>query len=541
MKKILSLTLALVMVLATFSIAISFTSATENEEKDYIDATLNEVSIDGELYYETGKWNTMKAHSSDASASQLDKATIVTPGTPDTAEYVMDKKASGCTIGAAWSMSEKMVFFGFATNEPIQSVVIEIGGKTAELDATISESVTGVVGGLAKIDITETILEMALPIEGLELYENEKYVYTNLKITVNGKSDDAFDGILQFTDYSANFVFNSVNRTVQEDRGTLGANAQPTISDDYVITLLDNVVDATNSRVYLGLRPDATITLGKNFAYEFDMTVNAMPTALPFNGGPSKLQVESPDAHMWCLVRTAYNEMFYFNIINHPNYGICMLVQTEVKTGTAFDEKIEPGQAKLVKLGCEEGEKFTLKIEWFEGNTVAISVNNKEITKIENAVAYSPNLGSTIGLLMFNTGRTDSIAPTEKIDVDISNLSVGLLNAEYDKDALLELGADITPEGDTPSGDTPSGDTPSGDTPSGDAPTGDAPSGDAPTGDAPAEDDESANDATSGDTDSSDDETEKKSGCGSSLAGIGIFASLGLALTAVAATKKKKD
>lgn len=464
----------------------------------------------------------MKAHSSDNYASHADKATIVTPGTPDTAEYIMDKKASGCTIGAAWSMSEKMVFFGFAANEPIQTVVIEIGGKTAELDATISESVTGVVGGLAKIDITETFLEMALPIEGLELYENEKYVYTNLKITVNGKSDDAFDGIIQFTDYSANFVFNSVNRTVQEDRGTLGVNAQPTISDDYVINLIDNVVEANNARVYLGLRPDATITLGKNFACEFDMTVNEMPTAMPFNGGPSKLLVESPDAHMWCLIRTAYKEMFYFNIINHHDYGICMLVQTEVKTGTAFDEKIEPSQATLVKLGCEEGEKFTLKIEWFEGNTFVISVNNKEIKKLENTITYSPNLGATIGLLMFNTGRTDPIAPTEKIDVDISNLSVGLLNAEYDKDALLELASNK-------------------DTEEGDAPTGDAPSGDAPTGDAPTEDDESANDATSGETDSSDDETEKKSGCRSSLAGIGIFASLGLALTAVAATKKKKD
>ncbi len=91
--------------------------------------------------------------------------------------------------------------------------------------------------------------------------------------------------------------------------------------------------------------------------------------------------------------------------------------------------------------------------------------------------------------------------------------------------------ADPTPApgGDTPSGDTPSGDTPSGDTPSGDTPSGDT-SNDNTTTQAPE---------TEAPTTQAPTTTEKKSGCGATVALIPVMiVTLGAAAVAL---KKKED
>ena len=546
MKKTLLVMLALIMTFATVISTVSLVSANTDASADvkYMDASLNEVEVDGEITLTNGK----------PTAYGEDGISITSPCEAPTAEFALETFVENAYVGAAWSQTEGNVYFGINALASVELVNIKIGGMEAELDATMSSSVTGIAGAFAIKNADDTIIEIALPIEGLELKSNGRYLYADLDMTISaGGIDGKFVGRLQFTDYSANFVLNALQTQKAPDVADTSS-----IDGDNVISIVDDI--PANHRSYAIVWTHGAIEATKNLSVEFDMKVNEMPYANVFGGGPGMWQLESDgQARMWFCIKYRYNDQFYFNIINHVDKGLVLLIQEQAGADQTFNNQYKVAAIpQEVVLNKDVGDLFRLKVEWSEANHGIISVDGKVVYETDRTKSDSPYLGKATGMLFANTQTPSEFEPGAKIDVEMSNFAISNLNESYNINTLAALAGTTldeiqnsgSSEGDTPSGDTPSGDTPSGDTHSGDTPSGDTPSGDTPSGDQPSGD-ASTNDSTdSADADTSDDASgdasddaseEEKKGCGSSIAGMGAMMIAGTALvTAIGSSKKRR-
>ena len=541
MKKTLLVLLALVMTFATVISTVSLASANTAASADvkYMDASLNEVEVDGEITLTNGK---------SIGYDPANGITVTSPAEAPTAEFALETFVENAYVGAAWSQTEGNVYFGINALASVELVNIKIGGMEAELDATMSSSVTGISGAFAIKNADDTIIEIAIPLEGLELKKNDRYLYADLDMTISaGDVDGKFVGRLQFTDYSANFVFNALQ--VQKAPNVADTSS---IDGDNVISIVDDI--PANHRSYAIVWTEGALETTKNVAIEFDLKINEMPYANVFGGGPGMWSAESEgQARMWFCMKYRYNDQFYFNIINHVDKGIVLLIQEQ----TGATQGSEPGKAdgyttpadpQEVVLNKDPGDLFRLKIEWSEANHGIISVDGKVVYETDRTKSDSTHLGKATGMLSINSQTPSEFEPGAKIDVEMSNFAISNLNENYNINTLAALAGTTldeiqnggSSEGDTPSGDTPSGDTPSGDTPSGDTPSGDTPSGDQPSGDAPADDSTDNADADTSDDASDDASEEEEKGCGSSIAGMGAMMIAGTALVAAIGSSKKR-
>ena len=269
------------------------------------------------------------------------------------------------------------------------------------------------------------------------------------------------------------------------------------------------------------------------------------------NDGPGPWNsVAAP--RFWFALKYRFAENIFMNIQNTSDDGLVLNVYEHVKENNADVKK-----QHTIILGKETGEDMVLEFEWSEADAdgkypLNVYVDGALVGSVENAMNIDSGLGKALGVLQFNAQWTKTDSTLETVDITFGNISVNEISPLYDEVAYNALinsqagdngdsdnGSNTTPDGDGDSNTTPDGDdgntTPGGDdgntTPSGDdnVSTGDDSSSD---GDDSASED--------GDDSSSDEEEEKK-GCGSSIAGIGLVAVLGSALTAVVASKKKED
>ncbi|MBO5883872.1 MAG: hypothetical protein J6Q78_05660 [Clostridia bacterium] len=536
MKKTLLVMLALIMTFATVISTVSLVSANTDASADvkYMDASLNEVEVDGEITLTNGK----------GLGYGTDGITITSPCEAPTAEFALETFVENAYVGAAWSQTEGNVYFGINALASVELVNIKIGGMEAELDPTMSSSVTGIAGAFATKNADDTIIEIALPLEGLELKSNGRYLYTDIDLTISaGGIDGKFVGRLQFTDYSANYVFNAI----QAQRAPDVANTS-SIDGENVISIVDD--RPANQRSYAIVWTNGALETTKNVAIEFDMKVNEMPCANVFGGGPGMWQSESDgQARMWFCIRYRYNDQFYFNIINHVDKGLVLIIQEQTGAPQGSDPgkgdgHTIPADPQEVVLNKDPGDLFRLKIEWSEANHGIISVDGKVVYETDRTKSDSTHVGKATGMLSINTMTPSEFEPdAKKIDVEMSNFAISNLNESYNINTLAALAGTTLDEinGGSSEGDTPSGDTPSGDTPSGDTPAGDTPSGDQPSGDASTNDSTDSADADTSDDASDDASEEEEKGCGSSIAGMGAVMIAGTALvTAIGSSKKRR-
>ena len=506
MKKTLLVMLALIMSLATVISTVALASADDSAAADiaYIDASLNEVEIDGEISTNNGKALTFAE----------DKITITGNSVAPTADFVLDTVLENVSVGAAWSQTEANVYFGIQSASAIEYVSIEIGGKTAELDASMTSSVTGVTGAFSAKSDDDTVIEIAIPIEGLELKNNGRYLYADLAISITADgTENTFVGGLQFTDYSANFALNAFQKhfaPVVSDTSS--------IDDNNVIKFVDETPN--NHRSAAIIYAYGAIQSTKNMAIEFDINVKEMPYSQVFGGGPGMWQSESEgQARMWFCVKHRYNDQLYFNIINHVDDGIVLIIQEQANAPQVFNQQYStPADPQAVVLGKDAGELFTLKIEWNENNHGIVSVDGKKVYETDRTKSDSPQVGTGTGFILANTQTPAEFDPGAKIDVEISNVSVSNLVDSYDINVLATLaGSDVDTgvEGGNNNND----------------PTDEEPKDEAPEGD--------GND--NADTTDTPSDEEKKGGCGGSLAGMSVAMIAGTALvTAICSSKKRR-
>ena len=489
MKRTLLVMLALVMTLATVISTVSLVSANDTAATDikYLDATLNEVAVDGDISFAPGK----------ALGYAEDRVTITSPSSAPTTEFILDTVLGSSSIGAAWSQTAANVYFGIQSYTMIEYVKIEIGGKTADLDASMTSSVTGVEGATSAKKDDDTVIEIAIPLDGLELNKNSRYLYTDLTVTVtvNGE-DEVFDGALQFTDYSANFAMNIYQKVINPSAGDI------TVESDNTLHFVDESI--APKRLSAIVWANGAIQNSKNFAVEFDLNIKEMPYAQVFGGGPGMWETETDEARMWICIKYRLRDQLYFNFINSVDDGIVLLIQEQSGTPNSHDAYKVPAEPQVVKMGKEAGEKFTFKFEWSENNHGIVSVDGKVVYETDKTMSDSPHVGYTTGMLLINTQHTAEFEPGAKIDVEVSNISINQLVDSYDIDKLAELaGSDVdtgTNKEEDKTDNEPTGGTTEGD----------------------------GND--NADTTDTPSDEEKKGGCGGSLAGLSVAMIAGTAL-----------
>ena len=440
-------------------------------------------------------------------------------------EYVMDTVTENFHMGAAWNESEGILYL-FTIDSVGGNYTVDIGGKTLKVDSNIS-GIDG-VEGISAAGYTE----LAIPIDQLSLGYNGTYATVDMKITTSSSGTE-FDGKVIFTDYSNVLEYNQIVQSVTPGVGcTINGRktdntdklyADRTV-DEYTVSMVDNNADETKARVYCDVR-HASLMDKSNQYFEFDIKANALPMESFFAEDQGKYE-ESAHTRLWIVMKYASNSQIYLNIINSAE-GITLLIQRL---------NMDP---EIVSLGKQLGEKFTLTLVNGSEGDFLVRVDGKTVAKTDNVTMGGSKIGSSKGVNLINTGRNNAL-PAGGIDVEISNVSAGLRNTEYDStngiyydlDALLALSTtrvDKNVTEDSGSGSEDKNFVISGAT----ILTGGSPIGenDGATGEADGA--ESDNDGAEAD--------DAESGCGSSVAGMGIVMVLGSAIGAVVATRKKDD
>ena len=164
---------------------------------------------------------------------------------------------------------------------------------------------------------------------------------------------------------------------------------------------------------------------------------------------------------------------------------------------------------------------MVLEFEWSEATAdgkypLNVYVDGKLVGAVENAMNVDAGLGKVSGVLQFNAQWTKTDSSNDTINATWGNVSVNEISSLYNGDDVNNGGNGGNGNG----GDTNTDGN-------GDSAT------DAGKDNAPETEDKA--------DDTASDTTEEKKGCGSSVAGFGLVAVLGTALTAVVATKKKED
>lgn len=493
MKKRLALILSAIMALSVLLAAFGTTTVSAaTAGDDHVDAIMSNVSVDG-VY--------------------------------DVSEYVMDTETENFFIGAAWNESEGMLYL--FTIDAIGGVyTIDIGKKTLKVgsdDLGIEGATCISAGGYT---------EIAIPIDQLSLGYNGTYATVDMKITTSSSGTE-FDGKVIFTDYSNVLEYNQMLQSPKPTSGCT-ANGQKVsntdnlyadyIVDQYTMSLVDKNADESKTRVYYDIR-HASLMDKSNQYFEFDIKANALPTESIFiEDQGTCLTVDH--TRLWIVMKYAADAQIYLSLINSAE-GMILLIQRSNK---------EP---EVVPLEKYLGEKFTLTFVSGSEGDFLVRVDGKTIAKTEGVIMKGSKIGSSKGVLLINTGRNNAL-PAGGIDVEISNVSAGLRNTEYDStngiyydlDALLALSTtrvDKNVTEDSGSGSEDKNFVISGATIlTGGSPIGESDGAVTDTEEATPEDDGAeANDA--------------ESGCGSSVAGMGIVMVLGSAIGAVVATRKKED
>ena len=520
MKKTFAMMLALIMVFATVIATLGTTSAAEAEE-GFMVATLNDITFDGDLTITKGANH----------KQQGETEVIETIGTPHLAEYCLDVALENGTIGAAYSLEKKELYIGIYGLEDIYTVDITVGGTAYTVD-TAGSTVEGGEGyGQFASSNSDFTYEIILPLDEIAIKKVARGVGTDISITVESSMETTFEGQLLFSKYAAGFTYNQVNQAA-----TMALSAGATDNKDGTVTLVN---DGTNARVYsIPNLPNVT----KNLVIKFDLTIDSMPasnTEDVANDAPTGW-ASIAAARLWIALKYRVDENVYMNIQNTADEGLVLNVYENSNVGFETVKK-----QHSVILGKETGEKMVLELEWSEANAdgkypLNVYVDGALVGSVENAMNIDKGLGKVSGVLQFNAQWTKTDGSNETINATWGNVSVNEISALYDADAYNALvnsqagGGEDGGDGGEDGGD---GTTPGGD---GNDPTGDGstPAGDASEGD----DNASEGDDTSDDaSDDSSDEEEEKKGCGSSIAGIGLVAVLGSAITAVVASKKKED
>ena len=506
MKKTFAMMLALIMVFATIAATVGTVSADE-AESGFMVATLNDIAFDGELTITKGKNHELV----DGKTSHE----VKTWGTPHLAEYSLDVTLENGWVGAAYSIAKGELYLGVYAVEEIYEMEITAGNAKYIVDGTTGE-VEGEGVAQATASQVEYAYEIILPLTEMELTKGERGIVTDISITLIGENEGTFEGQLLFSKYAAGFVYNAHDKSA----GMVLA-PQATDNGDGTVSLIN---DGTNARVYsIPNLPNVT----KNLVIKFDLTVDSMPYSNPedvaTDGPGTALNVKAP--HLWIALKYRFNENLYVNIQNTADDGLVLNVMEERNDGFTAVNNQHP-----VVLGKETGEKMVLELEWSEPDAdgkcpVNVYVDGILVGTVESSMNVNPGLGKVSGVLQFNAQWTKDDGSSDTIDVTWGNVSVNEISALYNEDAYNGMAnsefGDYIPGDPNEGGNT--GDTPDGGEDGGDD-----------ADNAPATDDKDD------DTDASTDEEEKK-GCGSSIAGIGLVAVLGSALTAVVATKKKED
>ena len=483
MKKRLALILSAVMAFSVILAAFGATSVSAAKAKnDYIDAVMSYVSVDC---------------------------------VPDATEYVLDTATENFYIGAAWNDFEGMLYL-FTIDAVGSNFTVEIGGKTLKVSG--SGSISGIKGATGMS--TAGYTELAIPIDQLSLGYNGTYATVNMKIS-SSSSGTEFDGKVIFTDYSNTYEFNEMVKTTKLAHGAqingLVVDASETlmsafVNNDYTLNMIDKNVDESKARTYLSF--SQTVLSGKSNQYfEFDIKVNALPNESFFRDDQSAWN-KTEHTRIWLVMKYASNAQIYMNIINSAE-GLVLLVQ---RTGQ---------DPEVVALGREIGDKFTLSLIHGSKGDFLVRVDGKNVAETSGVIMSGSTIGSSSGVMVINTGRNNSL-PAGGVDIEISNLSAGLRNTEYDTvngiyydlDALLALSTTAVDKTVTDENVTEGTDgkfTISGATIL------------------------SGGSAVGGDGNVDGANAEEEGGCGSSVAGMGIVMILGSALTAVVATRKKED
>ena len=520
MKKTFAMMLALIMVFATVIATLGTTSAAEAEE-GFMVATLNDITFDGDLTITKGKNHV-----------QLNETEVIeTIGTPHLAEYSIDVTLENGKLGAAYSIEKKELYIGIYALEEVYTVDITVGGVDYTADIT-SGSVDGGEGyGQVAASSGAYTYEIILPLDEIAIKKVARGAGTDISITVASSMESTFEGQLLFSKYAAGFVYNEANQSAN-----MTLHKQVTDNQDGTVTLVN---DGTEARVYsIPNVPNVT----KNLVVKFDLTIDSMPYSNiedVADDAPSGAEgwQKVAAARLWIALKYRFAETLYMNIQNTSDDDLVLNVYENYNNGFDTVKK----QHSIV-LGKETGEKMVLEFEWSEADAdgkypLNVYVDGVLVGSVENAMNIDAGLGKVSGVLQFNAQWTKTDGSSEEINATWGNISVNEVSALYDADAYNAL---VNSQAGGNEGGDDNGNDGGNTTPGGDdnAPAGDGntSAGDDTTDDASddASEDEASDDA------SSDGEEEKK-GCGSSIAGLGLVAILGSALTAVVASKKKED
>ena len=582
MKKKLLVIVAMMLTIATFATLIGTVSATEGaaaEKEAYLYAYYSEkVTLDGNATQDgaAGKPGDMgDATEYDSNAGSGEEHFV---------EYVFDT-VDGVKVAATWNDKTDVLYL--AVPATVTELAIEIGGKTLTIDR-VNLTVAGIEGAeVKKGDIYEISIPMAN--KDLALAYDGMYIVTDIKVTTDAGT---FDGKLAFTsmvpvivvagddNYRAKNIKapDGIKLTTISMAGRYyrhwmsvadevegGYKLRPTYTDDELAAKTGG--DARAGLLIYGYDPMyGDIPDAETYVLKADVKIEGLPQvaeaaiASSRDIGTSGLKYDTTMPHVTFYLSNNSNAMgaiMNCGAIFNTEKGLKMVVSTFVGNGTVID------------LGKNVGDEFELKII---NNVVKYDKETRKIVDTNEAYVFEVyvddvKVGEAVGKTVkgikvceygfgFNVisnmqGGRDADGDKETAGITVEDYQwkeggltianfVSSYEKTYDIEALAALSATEleveavnrflkaeeekpedkpTDEGNKPSGgdETPDGTT------------------DTDTKD-PATSDKKDNAS-----DDSSDEEEKKGGCGASVAGIGLVAVLGSALTAVVATKKKED
>ena len=490
MKKIVAFMLTIVMLFAVCAVAVSATSSDDSANSELLIATLNPVTFDGACTYEKG-----------TSHRNTNTGELLEVGKPHSSEYVFDKKLGKGYVGAAYDLQNGELYIAIHAFEELEDISVTVGGTsyTADLDGSLME---GGSGAALRISYDDFTYEMRIPIKDLKLSEGARGIVSDIKIDTKGESENTFEGKILFSKYAAGFVSNEIF-----------SHVEPILSAG-ITKNGDGTYSSENTGSGHTQNRESTPILGisnttKDLVFKFDIKIDSMPVSIPEdtkNDGPQNWGVnETP--RIWFALKYRFNETLYGNIQNTPDDDLVLNIMSEYTK----DAVVEKKQTTIV-LDKELGENMSIELEWSEADAngncpVNVYVDGILKGQVENGMNTNSQLGVSLGVIHFSTQWTKTDTTLETIKATWGNFYVNELSAMYDEEAYMALIGKKLPSDETPSDDTPT-----------------------PEDNEPDEN-----------TDNAGGEDDAKSGCGSSLAGMGIVASFGAALVTVIAARKKED
>ena len=413
MKKTFAMALAFIMIFATAFATVGAVSADEADVKDIMIATLNDVTLDGEISFTKGTGN---KHKTDESGNNL--PALEEQGKPFTAEYSLDTVLENSWIGAAYSIEKSELYFAVYSYDEVTEITVKVGGAEYKVDVA-AKTISG-GEGLAKVVISEyePIFEISLPLSEIEIKEVARGLGADLGITVKTDEEDSFDGTLLFSKYATGFSYNVYNQPIAFMFST---NTKNNGNGSFTMTN-----DGAVAREYAGLMNIVTKT--KNFVVKFDLNIASMPYSSPadsINDSPGAWQTTAAP-RIWIGVKHLMYETLYVNIQNTEDKGIVLNVYENCNINFNLVTK-----QHTVVLGKTTGEDMVLELEWSEADSdgkcpLNVYVDGVLVDTVDNAMNINPALSSGSGVATINGQWTKDASDTtsEKIEYTLGNFSI---------------------------------------------------------------------------------------------------------------------